>query len=137
MLTAADTATIEWAIRRRLDQEPGAFVFIPILTQAYRKGDWYRPNPDLDMLASVKEPFVRVGVMIELGKTILLRAKFDLPDPFEHGHLLNEVDEIAEKCKEARKGFFTSPLSAQERKLSGTGMRGRWNRYGTLMGRHG
>lgn len=136
MLTAEDTATIEWALRRRLDQEPGAFVFIPIPIQPFDVGDWYT-DTETGLSVMAREKFIRVGVMIKLGETILLRSKFDLPDPFEHGHLLNEVDEIAEKCKEARKGFFTSSLVARERKLNGTGMRGRWGRYGTLMGRHG
>jgi hypothetical protein len=137
LLTADDIPTIEWAIRRRLDTEPGAFVFIPILAQPYAKGEWYLPNPEVEIYAQAGEPFIRVGVMIKLGETILLRSKFDLPDPFEHGHLLNEVDQLAEQCKQARKGFFTSGLTKRERKLPGTGLRGGWDRYGMLMGRHG
>lgn len=137
MLTAEDVPTIEWALRRRLDKEPGAWMFIPIVTQAYAKGDLYQPNPDVDLWARAGEPFIRVGVLIELGKSILLRAKFDLPDPFEHGHLLNECDQIAEQCKRARKEFWLSGMDVRERKVPGTGMRGNWDRYGTLLGRHG
>ena len=136
MLTSDDIPTIEFAIRRRMDREPGAYVFVPILAQPYAKGEWFL-DTDTGLYRQAGEPFIRVGVLIELGKTILLTSKFDLPDPFEHGHLLNQVDEIAEQCKQARKGFFVNPLMERERKLTGTGMRGAWDRYGWLMGRHG
>src|SRR4029079_2109532 len=137
MLTSEDIPTIEWAIRRRLDLEPGAYVYIPILAQPYAKGEWYvDPETQLERMAG--EPFIRVGVQIGLGNLINLFAKFDLPDPFEHGHLLNQVDEIAEQCKKVRKEVFTSSLVEKSKgKLAGTGMRGGWDRYGTLMGRHG
>lgn len=128
MLTSGDTPTIRFAIRRRLDQERDAYVFEPILCQPYARGEWFT-DKNTGLLCLVGEPFIRVGVLIELGrgKTIIVRSQFDLPDPFEHGHLLNEVDEIAEALKKARKGH----------KVNGTGMRGNWGRYGTLMARQG
>lgn len=137
MLAADEVPTIEWAIRRRLDQEPGAYVFIPILAQPYAKGEWFL-DADTGLHRVAGEPFIRVGVQIALGNLITLFAKFDLPDPFEHGHLLNQADEIAEQCKRVRREVFTSSLVEKSNgKLSGTGMRGNWDRYGTLMGRHG
>ena len=136
MLTALDLPTIQNAIRRRLDEERGVFVFLPILMQPYSAGDHYL---DLETRAYrvAGEPFIRVGMMTLLDHTIVTRSWFDLPDPFEHGHLLNEVDEIAEQLKEARKDHTVSSLTAVERKVKGTGLRGRWSRYGTLMGREG
>lgn len=136
MLTSADAPTIRFALRRRLDREPGAYVYEPILVQPFNAGDWYT-DTETGLSMRAREKFIRVGLLVELGKTILVKSHFDLPDPFEHGHLLNEVDEIAESLKKARKGFFTSSLVAPVRKVDGTGMRGRWSQYGTLMARHG
>lgn len=137
MLTSEDIPTIRFAIRWRLDGEPGSYVIEPTLVQPIKKGEWYADiNTRLDMRA--REDFIRVVVLIGLGMMIHVRSEFHLPDPFEHGHLLNEIDQIAEKLKEARKEAFSSPLRVGAvRKLEGTGTRGNWDRYGTLMGRHG
>lgn len=136
MLTSDDDATIRFAIRWRLDGEPGAYVMEPTLVQPIRKGEWYTDvKTRLDVQA--REDFIRVVVEIVLGKTVGVLSEFHLPDPFEHGHLLNEVDEIAEHLKKVRKGAFSSPLMAAVRKVDGTGTRGRWDRYGTLLAKHG
>lgn len=136
MLTSDDIPTIRFAIRWRLDSEPGAYVVEPTLVQPIKKGEWYTDvKSRLDVQA--REDFIRVVVLIGLGVTIHVQSEFHLPDPFEHGHLVNEIDEIAESLKKVRKGAFTSPLSAPVRKIDGTGARGGWDRYGTLMGRHG
>lgn len=129
MLTSADLLTIQFAIRCRLDAEPGVSVALPIPMQAYGIGELYL-DLDRQMYRQAEVPFIRVGVLARLGNSITTRSWFDLPDPFEHGHLLNEVDEIAEQYKQARKGFFLSPLMVPERKVKGTGLRGRWARYG-------
>ena len=136
MLTSEDAPTIRFAIRWRLDSEHGAYVLEPTLVQPIKRGEWYTDvNSRLDVQA--QEDFIRVAVLIGLGMTVHVRSEFHLPDPFEHGHLLNEIDEIAESLKKARKDAFTSPLAAPVRKVVGTGVRGNWKRYGTLMGRHG
>lgn len=136
MLTSEDIPTIRWAIRWRLDSEPGAYVLEPTLVQPIKRGEWYTDvKTRLDVQA--REDFIRVVVMVGLGMTVHTQSEFHLPDPFEHGHLLNEIDEIAESLKKARKGAFTSPLASAVRKVDGTGARGNWDRYGTLIGRHG
>jgi len=127
MLTADDTPTIRFAITRRLDREPGVDV-LDVLMQSYAAGESYLDLSTRLMLPTPM-PFIRIGVLARLGNSITTRSWFDLPDPFEHGHLLNEVDEIAEQYKEARKGFFLSPMTERERKVKGTGLRGRWSRY--------
>lgn len=136
MLTSDDQPTIRWAIRWRLDGEPGAYVLEPTLVQTIKRGEWYTDvKTRLDVQA--REDFIRVVVSVGLGRTIHVQSEFHLPDPFEHGHLLNEIDEIAESFKRVRKEAFLSPLEAPVRKIGGTGARGNWGRYGTLMGRYG
>lgn len=128
MLTASDTPTIRFAITRRLDQEPGIAV-ADIKFAKVGRGDWYAG--DGEVLQRAGEPFIRVGLLLQVGHTIVLRSRFDLPDPFEIGHLHAEIDEVAEGCKRARKDFFTAALPVTEEKpLAGTGLRGRWSRYG-------
>jgi len=136
MLTSDDLPTIRFAIRWRLDSEPGATV-LDTLVQPIKKGEWYTDfKTRMDVLA--REDFIRVVVLTGLGVTVPgINSEFHLPDPFEHGHLVNEIDEIAESLKEVRRGAFTSPLMAGVRRVKGTGVRGGWDRYGTLMGRHG
>ena len=136
MLTSEDDATIRFALRWRLDSEPGATVLEPTLVQAIKRGEWYTDvKTRLDVQA--REDFIRVVVLIGLGLTISLRSEFHLPDPFEHGHLVNEIDEIAECLKRARKDAFLSPPSTEVRHVTGSGARGKWDRYGTVIGRHG
>lgn len=136
MLTSDDQPTIRFAIRWRLDGEPGAYVVEPTLVQPIKRGEWYTDvKTRLDVQA--REDFIRVVVLIGLGMTIHVRSEFHLPDPFEHGHLLNEIDEIAESLKRVRKEAFSSPLAAPSRKVGGSGTRGGWDRYGTIMGARG
>lgn len=128
MLTADDTPTIRFAITRRLDKETGISV-ADIQFQKYAMGERYRNIEDKRYEFS-NEPFVRVGLLLEVGP-IIAKSVFDLPVPFEHGHLIAEIDEIAEAVKVARKDFFTAALPVSEEKtLPGTGLRGRWKRYG-------
>ena len=111
MLTADDTPTIRFAILRRLDQEPGVKVCEVKFQQHH------------DCLS--------VGLLATLGDSIITRSRFDLPLHFEHSHLINEIDEIAEQYKVARRDFFTAGRAVSEEKtLDGTGLRGRWISYG-------
>lgn len=128
MLTGEDTPTIRFAITRRLDKEPGVEV-ADIKFARVGRGDWYAGYGDVMMRAD--EPFLRVGLVLWLGRAIIVRSQFDLPDPFEIGHLHAEIDEIAEGCKRARRDFFTAGAGvSEEKQLPGTGLRGRWSRYG-------
>lgn len=127
MLTDADTPLIRYAIIRRLDQEPGVRV-VELLFERYEIGDRYLAD---DGVRVAREPFIRVGVLATVGALLQARSKFDLPVPFEHSHLVNEIDEIAEQHKAMRREFFLSPMAAgAERQAKGSGMRGRWARYG-------
>lgn len=114
MLTSDDTPTIRFAINRRLGAEPGV---------------------TLCAIKFAKAPgVISVGVLARLGNTIITTSRFELPDPFEHGHLLAEIDEIAEQYKLVRKDFFTARLPVSEvRQVPGTGTRGNWARYGLRM----
>jgi hypothetical protein len=131
MLTDQDTPTIRHAITRRLSLEPGVTI-CDIKFGRFVKGDWYAM--DDGMLVVADEPFLRVGVLatIDDGDTIT-RSRFDLPAEFEHGHLVAEIDEIAEQYKAARKeriGHGGGLILTPERQLQGSGLRGRWSRYG-------
>ena len=108
----------------------------PTLVQPIKRGEWYTDvKTRLDVQA--REDFIRVVVLIGLGMTVHVRSEFHLPDPFEHGHLLNEIDEVGESLKKVRKEAFTSLPAPVVRNVAGSGARGGWGRYGTLMGRHG
>lgn len=111
MLTADDKPTIRYAILRRLDKETG----VQVCAIKFVEGD----------------DCIGVGVLAKLGNTIITSSQFQLPLVFEHSHLLNEIDEIAEHIKDARRDFFTAALPVSEvRKIAGTGLRGRWAQYG-------
>jgi hypothetical protein len=115
MLTHADSPTIRFAINRRLDKERGV-----------RVGE-IKITPHLDASPAYTEVvfFVHMPVLPEP-----LRIKFHLPEPFEHRHLLNEIDESAEKCKEARLEFWRNGGIELGRNFGGTGLRGGWKTYG-------
>ena len=121
MLTDEDTPTIRHAINRRLGVEVG----VTICDIKFAKGLNY----------------IAVGILAELDNGgPITRSRFELPIPFEHGHLLEEIDEIAEQYKAARKAHFGSGsglILTPERQLQGTGLRGRWARYGLREQRSG
>lgn len=113
MLTDEDTPTIRNAIFRRLDLEPG----VTVCDIKFAKGRGY----------------IAVGVLATVDDAVITRSRFELPVPFEHGHLVDEIDELAEQMKAARKAHFGSGsgvILTPERQLQGTGLRGRWARYG-------
>ena len=134
MLIDEDTPTIRHAINRRLGVEPGVTI-CDIKFERYRKGDWYYADPQRPALlvAIAAEPFIRVNMEAEIGLPQSMVSRFELPIPFEHGHLLEEIDEIAEQYKAARKAHFghgSGLILTPERQLQGSGLRGRWSRYG-------
>lgn len=111
MLTAEDTPTIRFAVLRRLDKLPGVQVCAIKFTQ----------GPGC----------IGIGVLSRLGESIIVKSIFQLPPQFELAHLHDEIDEIAEQYKVARKDFFTAALPVSEAKeVPGTGLRGRWAQYG-------
>ena len=111
MLTAEDTPTIRHAITRRLGVEPG----VRLCEIKFHKV----PGE------------VSVGILANVGDFLITRSTFVLPDPFELGHLHNEIDEIAMQYRLAAKDHFTAALPVSEEKtLPGTGLRGNWARYG-------
>ena len=118
MLTVNDTPTIRNAIVKRLEKESGI---------------------DHVFMDFVKLPgsHITVELNIILGwvgdKLFTVDSTFDLPDPFEHGHLLDEIDQVAEHVKAARIDFFgrgAGLIRTPEVQLAGTGRRGLWSRYG-------
>ncbi len=117
MLTYDDEPTIRFAIRRRLEKEPGVRIL------------------DLHVKPRLSDipPHIRVGIRAQLGQLPLYpKSRFDLPAEFEHIALLNEIDEIAEQYKECRRAFFANGGKSVgvEIEVKGTGVRGRWKRYG-------
>lgn len=116
MLTYDDASTIDFAVKRRLDTEPGV------------RRSWVEIIPALD----ATPPFLHVVVTADMGDLVgLVTSLFDLPVPFEHRHLLNEIDEVAEGVKKARHDFFRNGMQLKGLKdMGGTGLRGRWAQYG-------
>lgn len=113
MLDSNDEATVRFAIYRRLDKEPG-------ITHT-------------EIVVRPSDGFIAIGVQAQVGALLEVRSVFHLPDPFEHGHLLNEIDEIAEQMKTARRRFFEDgcpAMGSERRELLGSGLRGHWQRYG-------
>ena len=108
MLNYDENPTIRWAILRRLDSEPGVKVLDITIAPLADKS---------------------IGVQVEVWIDQLLEAisRFDLPEEFSHGHLLNEIDQMAEQFKAARSDFWARGRPNKIRhELSGTGLRGLW-----------
>lgn len=111
MLTADDTPTIRHAILRRLGTEPN----VRICEIKFHKGAGE----------------ISVGVLSNVGDHLISTSAFVLPDPFELGHLHNEIDEIAASYRVMQRDHATAALPVSEVKtLPGTGLRGNWARYG-------
>ena len=116
MVTYEEEPTIRFAISGRLDKEPRVEL-CEIQVKPHLKAE---------------PPYIAVGVLCRLGKLLVHKSVFHLPAQFQHGHLLNEIDEIAESCKAARREFFKGGMVVKnsENHLPGTGLRGNWARYG-------
>lgn len=110
-----DDPIIRRAIDRRLGKEPGVYIL----------GIQVRTMPDC----------ITVKIAAEIDDMINFAAVFDLPLQFQHIHLINEIDEICEKAKEARRkfgrklsgGLLTEIVKRES--LGGTGRRGRWKQF--------
>lgn len=110
MLTSDDIPTIRHAIDKRLDKERGVKI--------------------IDTVCYVGKDHIRVSVFMTVGE-LYCSSDFDLPLEFEHSHLLNEIDEIAEHCKEARAKYWRMGRHCiGETAIHGSGLRGRWRQYG-------
>ena len=75
--------------------------------------------------------FISVGVLVMLDGLLVGRSLFHLPDPCEHLHLLNEIDEMCEQFKSARRRYTSEVLAGSARhgkvwQSLGSGLRGRW-----------
>lgn len=113
MLTIDDGSTIKSAIIKRMDAERGCSV--------------------ADVQVKEEADCIAVGVLVIMDDSISttglidIRAFFDLPPRFDIKQLHNEIDEIAESCKAARKraGVFIAfnPGFQSREKLPGTGRR--------------
>lgn len=122
MLTYEDSPTIRNAIQKRL----------------HEAGKTEIADIKIINMPDAKPPHIQVGVWFILKDRLNTdgvidpRSFFDLPAEFEHSHLLNEIDEIAEQLKvvriETRIGaIIHKPDAVQPRKIVvGTGLRGNW-----------
>lgn len=113
---ADDEPIIRNAIKKRLDAEPHVRV--------------------LDIQIKEHPQHIAVGIEWMVADVVHGTSIFHLPPCFEIGHIHNEVDEIAEGCKEAKRKFALSLAgipedhAISERYIAkGTGERGNW-KYG-------
>lgn len=124
--------TIKHAIWKRLGNERGVnIVDIRILKRV--KGDTYTYDGEP---RTAKDDHIAVGVWLILSDTawdggiIDLKSFFELPHEFEMDQVRNQIDEIAEKVKEARVKaglkILHRPGLQRREVLDGTGLRGGW-----------
>lgn len=127
-----DEPTIRNAILRRLSKESGVDV-VAIEIKERAKGERYmfdgivRISPDNHIV---------VGVWLSLKDTVSdegilnVWSFFELPEQFDIRHLHNEIDEVAESTKTARRDAGLSviwqPGKSGREITTGTGLRGRW-----------
>lgn len=116
MLGPEDEPTIRHAILKRIDRERGVKIC------------------EIKVVPHLGEvpPFVAVGILALLDDGPITRSLFHLPIQWQLRHLHNEIDEIAEQMKAARKLHFGRgglALRAPEVQLMGTGLRGRWRQH--------
>lgn len=121
MLTVDDIPTIRHALVRRLDSELNV-----------RTGEIKILPPGKKSKASFIHVEVECFVGPFMGEPLRLFSAFHLPPSFEHSHLLNEIDEIAESCKAAWADYWKRgrTMMGPMHHLPGTGLRGRWASYG-------
>ncbi len=111
--TANDEPVIRRALTRRLDAETGVRV--------------------LEVKVKDHRAHITVGVLLHVDDKVIVRSVFDLPPQFKLAHIVNEADEIAEGCKEARRNHALSIImpfgQSEERQARGTGRRGNWRKH--------
>lgn len=118
MMTHEDMNTVQYALSKRLGEIPGVEA-LEVKTKYH---------------AHDQPPFIAVGVEFLVDKMLVGISVFDLPVPFEHGHMMNELDQIAEQIKAIRRD--AGHLAPQTREVAnigsrpivGTGRRGLWPR---------
>ncbi len=111
-----DEPIIRNALTKRLDSEPGVRV--------------------LEVTAKAHPQHIAVGVEWMVADIVHGTSLFHLPPQFEISHVLNECDEIAEACKEAKRTFALrlaglpdEGAKSERFTAKGTGPRGHW-KYG-------
>lgn len=104
--------TIRFALQRRLEKERGVRIAEIRI----------KNHPDAE------PPFIAVGVLALIDEELIASSLFHLPAEFEHAHLVNEIDEVAEGFKAARvdRALDGKPAANVKRTMLGTGLRGRW-----------
>jgi hypothetical protein len=110
-----DNPTIRHAIIKKLDAERGVEIN--------------------DIQIHTHKDCVRVGILAILDgmDSLIVDSRFELPLQFELRHLHNELDQIAEQYKAARRDFWANGRTMAgsiERRLHGTGLRGLWRHDG-------
>lgn len=111
MLTFDDEPTVKAAIEKRFGREKGVRI--------------------LDVRMAKGAESLSVGVSAELDGALHLRGMFELPPSFDYRHLHDEIDQLSEQAKEARRDFWRRgrPDAVDNVALTGTGMRGLWARH--------
>lgn len=134
MLTYDDEPTIRHAIWKRLKKERGVDI-VDIQIKEVKKGDVVVREGQRSF---APDDHIAVGVwLIVTDRTSEegipdVRGFFDLPVSFELRQVHNEIDEIAEAVKKARKLAGVSKLiwtpqrDRHRAPIVGTGLRGRW-----------
>lgn len=121
MLTYEDEALIRNAIWKRI-HDKGKTEIADI--QVINKPDDSPPHIQVGVWCILKDRIQHEGL-------VDTRSFFDLPAEFDHKHLLNEIDEVSEQIKEARRQTAASRLLQAgidlfRKATKGTGLRGRW-----------
>ncbi len=121
MLTFDDAPAIRGALIKKLGAEPGIAI------------------ADLKVQEETEDGrnYIAVGVWLILtdrmnhGGVLDIKSFFDLPSEFTQTQLDNEIDEISEACKAAKRTaglrVLFNPTKTHRELLPGTGRRGSWN----------
>lgn len=130
-----DAPTIRHAIMRRLEKEPGVAI-ADLVIKEVKKGDKItRTGVELE----AQDDHIAVGVWIIIMDRVQdeglidARSFFDLKPQFELRQVHNEVDEIAEQIKAARRQagvgrlLWRPGMERERHDVLGTGRRGRWS----------
>lgn len=111
MLTYEDKPSIKYGIEKRLGKESGVSV--------------------LEILVTKHRACITVGVLYIVDahddQKLIMRSTFDLPLEFYLKQVHNQIDEMCEQVKFARKDYgITRCLYQKEKPVPGTGRRGAW-----------
>lgn len=117
MLSYEDQPTIRHAIINRIGKEPGVKI--------------------ADLRVVKHDDCIGVGVYTVIQHPVTLdilgiKSFFDLPPQFDYRQLHDEIDEVAEEIKQARKETFGAHglyLAQKRGRIEGNGLRGNWRKY--------